>query len=94
MKVKLLKKVRKKYNWYISEKGFPVLINHYKKDVTIVNLEWCCNKVNYKIEDVPKLITVSPEEWTWRWLKQLMLAEYGWSMGGVLYKKLRNKPQR
>ena len=95
MKTKLLKKLRKKYDWYFNADGFPVLINHIKKAVTLYDVEYLCQRMNYKVEDLPTLVRVEHTEWALRNMKRDILQEYGWDMSRVRYKiaikRLKNK---
>lgn len=40
MKTKLLKKIRKRYEWRINQHGNPVLIDKWKQDVTVIDDEY------------------------------------------------------
>ena len=86
MKVKLLKKIHKKYNWYFNKNNFPVLIDHYKKNVELYDLEYMCNRFNYTMEDVKEKVKVDHTEWALRCLKKDILDEYGWNISRVRYK--------
>jgi hypothetical protein len=86
MRTKLLKKLHKTYDWYFNNDGFPLLINHYKKSVTLYDVEYLCQRMNYKMEDLPKLIQVPHTEWALRAMKLDILQEYGWNMSRVRYK--------
>jgi len=87
MKVKLLKKLRKRYNWYFNKDNFPVLIDHHYKNVTIYDLEYCMGVVKYTLQDVEAKVKVSHTEWALRFLKSDILKDYGWSTQKSLYKK-------
>jgi len=86
MRTKLLKKIRKRYEWYFNNDGYPVLIDHYKKLVTLYDVEYCAKRYGYKVEDLPILIKVPLQEWAIRILKTDILGEYGWTIGKVRYK--------
>ena len=86
MKVKLLKKIRKKYNWYFNKEGFPVLINHDKQTATVYNLELACLITNTKIEEVAIKIEVAPTIWCLRLMKRDILGIYGYSFDKSVYK--------
>jgi len=87
MKVKLLKKLRKRYNWYFNDDGFPVLIDHYNKNITIYDLEYLTHKLKYTIQDLEAKVKVSHTEWALRWLKTDILKDYGWSVHKSFYRK-------
>jgi hypothetical protein len=91
MKVKLLKKLRKRYNWYFNNDGFPVLIDHYNKNVTIYDLEYLTYKLKYTIQDLEAKVKVSHTEWALRWLKTDILKDYGWSVHKSFYKKANKR---
>lgn len=86
MKTKLLKKIRKRYEWYFNNDGFPVLIDHYKKSVTLYDVEYCTTRFNYKVEDLPTIVKVPLQEWAIRILKTDILGQYGWNISNVRYK--------
>ena len=86
MKTKLLKKLHKRYNWYFNKDGFPVLIDHIKKEAFVYDVEFLCNRFGYKVEDLPTLVKVPLTEWALRNLKMDILKEYGWSMRRCNYK--------
>jgi hypothetical protein len=86
MRTKLLKKLHKTYDWYFNNDGFPLLINHYKKSVTLYDVEYLCQRMNYKVEDLPTLVQVPHTEWALRMMKLDILQEYGWEMSRVRYK--------
>ena len=86
MKTKLLKKLHKTYDWYFNNDGFPVLINHVKKSATLYDVEYVCERVKYKVEDLPTLVEIPHTEWALRMMKLDILKEYGWDMSHVKYK--------
>lgn len=86
MKVKLLKKLRKRYNWYFNKDNFPVLIDHTEQEVTLYDLEYMCNLFDYTLEDVKQKVKISHTEWALRCLKKDILDEYGWTISRVRYK--------
>ena len=95
MRTKLLKKLRKRYGWYFNNDGFPVLLNHYEKTVTLYDVEYLCERAKYKVEDLPTIIKVPLTEWALRHLKMDILKDYGWEFSRVRYKiasrKLKEK---
>jgi hypothetical protein len=94
MKVKLLKKLRKRYNWYFNNDNFPVLIDHHYKKVTIYDLEYCMNMVKYTLQDVEIKVKVSHDEWALRHLKTDILGKYGWSTQKSIYRKANRNYKR
>ena len=91
MKTKLLKKLHKRYDWYFNADGFPVLIDHDKKSVTLYDIEYLCQRTGYKVEELPTLIKVEYTEWALRMMKLDILREYGWSMNTIRYKIAVNR---
>ena len=94
MKVKLLKKLRKRYNWYFNKDNFPVLIDHKEETVDIYDLESIMNRVNYSLEDVEAKVKVSHPEWALRFLKKDILGSFGWSLDKIRYKHSYKKYKR
>lgn len=86
MKVKLLKKLHKKYSWYFNKDGFPVLIDHIEESVTLYDLEYMSNLTGYTLEDIKEKVKVSHTEWALRTLKRDILSKYNWSITKVRYK--------
>lgn len=86
MKTKLLKEIRKRYEWYFNNDGFPVLIDHYKKIVTLYDVEYCTTRFGYKVDDLPTIVKVPLQEWAIRILKTDILGQYGWNINNVRYK--------
>jgi len=79
MKTKLLKKIRKRFNWYFNVNGFPVLIDHYYKKVTVYDLEFCMNYNKYSLEDVEAKVKCSHNEWALRHMKQKVFNSIGYN---------------
>jgi hypothetical protein len=86
MKTKLLRKIRKRYDWFFNKDGFPVLIDNFKKIVTIYDFEYMCNYYEFSLEDVKEKVKVSHQEWAIRRLKLDILGNYGFSMNRGNYR--------
>lgn len=86
MKVKLLKRLHKRYSWYFNKEKFPVLIDHLNKRVTVFDVEQCCALNGYAAADLDKFVKVPMQEWALRHMKVQILKPYGWSMEVVRYK--------
>jgi hypothetical protein len=86
MKVKLLKKLHKKYSWYFNNDKFPVLIIHSQKTVRLYDLEYLTNRFNYSLEDIKEKVKVDHTEWALRCLKLDIIDQFGWDMSKVRYK--------
>jgi len=85
MKVKLLKKIRKRFNWYIGKTGFPVLIDHLKRCAIIIDVDFLKEQTDYSDEDVKNKVTISMEDWAWNYLHNLILKPYGYSLKDIRY---------
>jgi len=77
MKVKLLKKIHKRYNWYFNANKEPVLIDHLKKHVIIYDFDYVKKQNQYTDEDIVKKVEVSHEEWCYRNFKWDILKSFG-----------------
>lgn len=91
MKTKLLKKIRKRYNWYFNKEGFPILIDNYRLEATIIDLNYCMIFHNIKAHELDSLIRCSHQEWALRTLKIKILSNYGYTLNGAIYKKALKK---
>lgn len=95
MQVKLLKKVRKRYNWYLNSNGFPVLMDHRKKEVTVIDLEYYRTYFKYEtIQEVKEAIQVPEQTVCWRLLLTIMLKDFGYTIGNRWYRIAMNKSKR
>jgi hypothetical protein len=95
MKTKLLRKVRKRYGWYLNKSGFPVLLDHSKKEVSIIDLDFYKTYFKYEsIQDVRDSIQVSEQEVCWRLLLTIMLETYGFSYSSRWYRIAVNKSKK
>ncbi len=75
MRTKLLKKLKKKYDWYFNKEGFPVLIQHKIEHAEVIDLEYCLNYYNV---DKDVKLEISQQEWALRCLKNKILGPYGY----------------
>ena len=87
MKIKLLKKIRKRYNWYFNKEKYPVLIDHKKKIAKVYDLEYCCKVEDIEVKSVQIFIGCKKTEWALRIMKRDILSQYGWKISRVLYKQ-------
>ena len=85
MKTKLLKKIRKSFNWYINPSGFPVLINHLNRTVTLINVAELKRYYDYKDDSYKESVEVTMQEWAWRNLKQRMYKKFGYDITNHWY---------
>lgn len=77
MKVKLLKKIRKRFTYYWNSKGFPVLVDHYKQQTTVFDVDYCKEIHKYSDEDVATKLEIPVEEWAMRHMKSYVGKYYG-----------------
>jgi hypothetical protein len=68
MKVKLLKKLRKRYSWYINTDGDPVLINHRTRSVTLFDIKYCAELYKMSVEERRKTLEISEDIFKFRLL--------------------------
>jgi hypothetical protein len=94
MKIKLLKKLRKRYNWYFNKDKFPVLIDHSNKTATIYDIEYLAERAKYTLEDIEVKVKVNHTEWAIRYLKMDILKEWGWKYDRCVYKLAIKKYKR
>ena len=91
MKIKLLKKLRKRYNWYFNKDKFPVLIDHLEKTATVYDLEYVSGRAKYTMEDVKEKVKVDHTEWALRMMKLDTLKKWGWEIGKSTYRLATRK---
>lgn len=89
MKVKLLKKIRKRFDWYINSSGSPILIDKVKRTSSLIDYKSILIHIN-KNEDYLKTIEVDLKEWEWRWLKISMIEEFGYNYNNIIYTSCLN----
>lgn len=86
MKIKLLKKIRKRFSWYLTKNGFPVLINHSTKNAQVIDLEYLKSYYKYSNEDVEVNVTIPHTEWAFRCMLHIMVKEFGYSYNNMIYR--------
>lgn len=91
MKVKLLKKLHKRYKWYFNSKKIPILIDTYKKIVIIYDNDTCAKKSGIEVNDIPIKIKCTVDEWQLRHIKFDLLSKYGWNWQKSIYRTVLNK---
>lgn len=87
MKTKLLKKIRKRFIWYINSEGFPVIIDKKEKSFGTINLTSLKKYYNYTDDSWKDEIEIDIKEWAWRNLKQRMLKPFGFNITQIWYNK-------
>lgn len=90
MKVKLLKKLHKRYDWYFNDEKYPVLIDHWRKTAVVYSLEYCLTLSKYSLEAERK-VHCGYLEWAMRMMKRDILTSWGWSVDKSLYKMANRK---
>jgi hypothetical protein len=88
MNIKLLKKIRKRYDWYFTEDKYPVLIDHVYKKVTTFDLAYCRLKSNYSLEDVNEKVKCTLDEWALRHMKEQVYSRYKIYYGDLYYRRI------
>jgi hypothetical protein len=88
MKIKLLKKIRKRYDWYFNKEKYPVLIIHNTKEVIPIDFEYCTYFMNYTLEDVKQKVKIDYTEWALRLMKVRILKNYGITYNNLLYHRI------
>jgi tetrahydromethanopterin S-methyltransferase subunit G len=88
MKIKLLKKIRKRYDWYFNTEKYPVLICHNIKDVINMDLEYCRKRMKFTLEEVKEKVKCDYTEWALRIMKEDIFRDYGISYSNLLYHKI------
>ncbi len=91
MKTKLLKKLRKRYEWTFSKDKIPILLDNWNKTATFYNVKYCCSRYKLPIDNLDDLLSCSREEWCLRTFKTDLLSKYGWSITSSNYKFLKRK---
>lgn len=91
MKTKLLKKLKKRFDWYFNQNKYPVLIDKKNKSVVVYNLEFCLNKTGYSFSEYETKVEVSRDEWALRIFKRDLLKTYGWTVNKSFYNKALTK---
>jgi len=90
MKVKLLKKIRKKYGWFINKYGFPVLVNHQKKTANVIDESYYKDYFGMKQSEEIMDLKVSIYLVCYRLMKTIMMKEFGYSFEHINYTRAKN----
>lgn len=85
MKVKLLRKVRKRFEWYFNRSGYPILIDKKRKHATVYDLDYCLRRSGYKEEQLPLKVTIKHAEWALRYMKADALYPFGITWDKIFY---------
>lgn len=94
MKVKLLKKVRKKYGWYFNSDNDPVVLNHKTKRLQVYNLAYCMADSGYDDKKLKARVKIDYKVWALRIAKRDILSEFGYSLEKTWYKAAQRKLNR
>jgi hypothetical protein len=86
MKVKLLKKIRKRFSYYFRKDGTLVLVDHHKKRPIIYDLANVLAMRNMTPEDFTKQVHIPEQQWLWRMLKDDMLKPFGYTYLDIMYR--------
>lgn len=80
MKTKLLRKVRKRFSWYLNSEKRPVLIDNYKREIntyTDIDIAFLLSVQAYS--DFIKESEQIKNEKAWNLFKSNMLDDYGYN---------------
>ncbi len=81
MKVKLLKKIRKRFTWYKNNAGTYVLADKLMKSVTFIN------EFHYKQLTTESTNIVGIDEYLYRLLKDKLLKPFGFSYNEIMFRQ-------
>jgi hypothetical protein len=93
MKIKLLKKIRKRFGYYFRKSdGYPVLVDYKKRKHTIFSQKYLPELNGYSSgKEMMKHIEIDLEEYAWRCMKERMLKPFGFSYGDVVFNRLKRR---
>ena len=88
MKVKLLKKIRKRYSWYFKKDKTPILIDHSNKTVEVYDVDYVSKAHNYTEQQIQNDVKVPLKEWCYRWFRVDIFKTFGidWKVDKNTYK--------
>jgi hypothetical protein len=93
MKVKLMKKIRKRFSWFISSNGKFILIDHKLKMTIVYDEEHACKISGISKAEIPDKVQCEVEEWIWRLFKEHMTKPFGYNFNDVLYRQTYRIPK-
>ena len=88
MKVKLLKKIRRRFKYWRNSKGKFFLMDHKHKKITKIDMQFAKDNQYYRGK---KYLKVSKEEFLFRILKSKMLNPFGYYFNDTLYNKFKRR---
>jgi len=83
MKTKLLKKIRKRFDWYITPGGNYVIIDKKLEKTHLLDLKKALNYADFKKED----LGVSEDTFIWRITKEIMTIPFGYKFEDIFFKR-------
>jgi hypothetical protein len=89
MKVKLLKKIRKRFDWYLRKTDkVPVVLDLREKTLYMFTNETIVVTGKYKDEEsMLKSIEIPMEEFRWRMAKDFMYKNFGYKIADALFRE-------
>jgi hypothetical protein len=89
MKVKLLKKIRKRFDYYIrGSDGVPIVLDKQTKEVTIFIIDTLVDLSSHKDEEaLLKSLEVSLDLYRWRTAKGFMYKSFGYTISRLMYRE-------
>lgn len=93
MKVKLLKKIRKRFDWYLRKADkVPIVLDLKEKSHYIFTDETLVVTGKYKDEEsMWKSMEIPIEEFRWRMAKDFMYRKFGYKIGDALFNQATRK---
>jgi len=91
MKTKLLRKIRKRFGYYFNKNGWPVLVDHKRETVFIINADEVLRHSDCKTTEEYALRNEVPMElYAWRLLKLKIGQPFEVNLlQGAVYKKAK-----
>lgn len=80
MKIKLLKKIRKRYSWWFNDVGSLLYIDHKIKEVHVVNSSW--------VKKYAPIHNFEENEF-WQIFQRWILYQYGYRFQKRIYRKAK-----
>ena len=93
MKVKLLKKIRKRFDWYIRKSDqVPIVLDLKEKTHYIFTDDLLVTLTKYEnAELMRKSIEISIDEYRWRLAKDFMYKKFGYKIGDAIFRQARRR---
>ena len=91
MKVKLLKKIRKRFGYYFRKSdGYPVLVDYKQRKHAIFSPKYLPELNGYSSEEeMMKKVEIDLKEYAWRCMKERMLKPFGLRYEDLVFNRLK-----